>query len=216
VRPYYDADGVTIYHGDAREVAAWLAADVLVVDPPYGMEFVSAWTEARPIAGDADTATRDAILAAWGDRPAAVFGTWKVPRPPETRAVIVWDKTDGVGPGMGDLGSAFGTSHEEVYLLGEWPKQAKRRGSVIRTACGMGSLTTAIGHPTPKPIGPMEQIIAAAPPGVIADPCCGSGSTLVAAKNLGRRAIGVELHERYCEVAATRLSQGVLDLGGVA
>ena len=218
MKPYYRDDSVTLYHGDCLEITAWLEADVLVTDPPYGMSFVSArTTQKRPIANDADSDVRDAALASWGARPAAVFGTWRVERPKSVTQVLVWDKSDGVGPGMGNLSAAFGTSHEEVYLCGDWAKRGARQGSVIRTSCAMGNpygLVARTGHPTPKPVGLMEIIVAAAPDGVIADPFAGSGSTLVAARNQGRKAIGVELEERYCEIIAKRLDQMCLDFGG--
>lgn len=215
MRPYFESGGIVLYHGDCREVRSWLDADVLITDPPYGMRFVSAHSDTkRPIAGDEDAAARDAVLALWGDlRPAAVFGTWKVPRPIGTRHRLIWDKQDGTGAGMGDLDAIFGNSDEEIYLLGEWKRgERARQPNVLRTSSGQAYLATSIGHPTPKPVDLMERLIRAAAPGVIADPFAGSGSTLVAAKNLGRRAIGIELDERYCEVAAERLRQEVLAL----
>lgn len=215
MKPYYQDDLVTLYHGDCRDIDAWTAADVLVSDPPYGMAFVSSkTTQRRVIANDTTTEVRDSMLAMWGShRPAAVFGTWKVARPADTKHRLIWDKQDGSGCGMGDLDAAFGNSEEEIYLLGDWPRNGRpRQPNVLRTSSGMAHLATTIGHPTPKPVDLMERIIRAAPDGVIADPFAGSGSTLVAAKNLGRRAVGVELDERYCAIAAGRLRQEVLAL----
>jgi site-specific DNA-methyltransferase (adenine-specific) len=127
----------------------------------------------------------------------------------------VWDKTDGSGPGMGDILSVFGSSDEEIYIIGRrWPLKGtgtRRLGSVIRTRHSPSELTDRIGHPTPKPVGLMEVLIRAAPPGVIADPFAGAGATLIAARNLGRGAIGVEIDEHYCELAAKRLDQMALN-----
>jgi site-specific DNA-methyltransferase (adenine-specific) len=225
--PYYQDDHVTLYHGDCMEITQWVSADVLVTDPPYGMAFRSGQRTERidrqgqlsarfdKIAGDENPGIRDDALGMWGDRPAVVFGTWRIPRPSATRQVLIWHK-HGAGPGMGDLNSAFGTSHEEIYVLGKWERVARRRGSVITTESSPSALTSKIGHPTPKPVGVMEILIECAPPGVIADPFSGSGSTLLAARNLGRRAIGVELEEQYCEIIAKRLDQMSLDFGGAS
>lgn len=203
--PYYLDDFVSLWHGNCFHITDWLNTDVLVTDPPYGMNHQSGW-KPRAIAGDHDESARDAALAAWGDRPALVFGRWSVPRPAGVRARLIWDK--GEWPGMGDLGLPWGPSDEEVYVLGTgWV--GRREGTVIRGNRPTGD--AAADHPTPKPVSLMERLIAKCPPGTIADPFAGSGSTLVAAKALGRKSIGVELDERYCEIAANRLAQDVLD-----
>lgn len=189
---YYTDEFIELHHGSCLELQEWLAADVLISDPPYGMAYQSGQRTERmqKIANDGDAEVRDAALALWGDKPSAVFGTWKCPRPTSTQQLLVWHK-QGVGPGMGDLSLAFGTSHEEIYLTGRWEKRTKRRGSVITTDSSPSALTSRVGHPTPKPTYLMEVLISEAPPGVIADPFAGSGSTLIAARNLGRKAIGV-------------------------
>lgn len=189
---YYADELVELHHGSCLDNPEWLSGHVLVSDPPYGMAYQSGYRAERmeKIANDANTSVRDAALALWGDRPSAVFGTWRCPRPVGTQQLLVWHKK-GVGPGMGDLTLAFGTSHEEIYLAGRWEKRSKRRGSVITTDSSPSALTSRIGHPTPKPIYLMEVLISEAPPGTIADPFAGSGSTLIAARNLGRKAIGV-------------------------
>lgn len=204
---YYEDEHVTLYHGDClEEHREWLAADVLVTDPPYGMN--SALTRSAldvPIAGDHNTEVRDRALAAWGKKPAIVFGHWKKPRPNAIRHLGIWDK---VHMALGAASAPFATNHEEFYLLGEGKWSPGRRRTVIRVPNLLGG--SRPDHPTPKPIPLMEKLVEVAPPGVIADPFAGSGSTLVAARNLGRRAIGVEIEEKFCELIATRLSQGAL------
>lgn len=124
---------------------------------------------------------------------------------------MVWDKGD--WPGMGDLRIPWGPSYEMIYVLGDgeqWAKSgAKRGGSVVRC----DRLTGDTLHPNEKPVPLLMQLLRRMPPypaRLVADPFMGSGATLVAAKNLGWNAIGVELEERYCEVAAKRLAQEVL------
>lgn len=219
-KPYYEDDLVTLYHGDCREVTAWLEADVLVTDPPYGMSyrgFDGRNGERRhsvapaAIKGDLDTALRDEVLRLWGDRPALAFGTWRSARPKATRALVVWHKV-GAG-GMGDLSIPWLSTHEEIYVLGSG-FVGKRADAVLSYPPLMSADRERPNHPTPKPLPLMERLLATTA-GVVADPFAGSGSTLVAAKHVGRKAIGVELEERYCELAAQRLSQDTL-FGGVA
>ena len=215
---YYQDDLVTLYLGDCLEVPEWLQADVLVTDPPYGMAYVSNASKyagpSRKIAGDGTAEIRDRSLALWGaDRPAIVFGTWRVPRPEAVRQLVIWDKGD--SPGMGDLALPWGPSHEDIYVMGSGKFAGKRSGSVIRAQGYSAASHQRPNHPTPKPVALMEALIEKMPSGTIADPFAGSGATLVAARNLGRKVIGVELDEKYCEDIAKRLGQGAFDFSAL-
>jgi site-specific DNA-methyltransferase (adenine-specific) len=220
-RPYWQGDGITLYHGDCREVLDWLDADVLVTDPPYGRKYSPApgngtggkfhmGRGASGITGDEDTTTRDAALATWGGKLAIVFGDLTLPPPPGIKLTMVYRKPDTAGA-FGAMGG-FRRDAEAIYLLGPWTAGIGGKSSVLSSQSREFSLRIAqrYGHPHAKPVDVMETLIAACPPGVIADPFAGSGSTLVAARNQGRRAVGVEIDERYCEMAARRLDQGIL------
>ena len=213
---YYQDEHVTLYHGDCREITAWLDADVLVTDPPYGIDYQSGRrrdTLAASIVGDKDTTARDDVLAAWGDRPAVVFGTWRIPRPEGTRARLIWDTKGALG--MGDLTIPWKPSDQEIYVLGSG--FSGRRDTNVLTCAPVQSLAkNGRQHPHEKPVPLLERLLVKCPPGVVADPFAGSGSTLRAAANLGRKAIGVELDERYCEIIAKSLDQYALDFGGVS
>ena len=220
MKPYYEDDLVTLYHGDCLDEATWLSCDVLITDPPYGLNShlsqhsKSANRPRKAPAWDRNLEVRDRVLSLWGERPYAMFGS---PRridqaPPHREVPLIWDKGDMVA--SGDVTFPWRPTYELIYVAGAgW---SGYRGQAVIRSPHAPNIATEIGHPTPKPIGLMSELIAKAPAGSIADPFAGSGSTLVAAKALGRKAIGVELEERYAEIAARRLAQGVLDFGGVA
>jgi len=210
MKPYYDRDGITIYHGDCREILPHVAADVMVTDPPYGIAHESGWEgpfKGRQIANDNSLALRDYVLAQWDSRPAIVFGTWRVDRPACTRAVLVWDK--GPASGMGDLSFPWKGSWEEVYFIGDG-FSGRRDEGVLKGHSVVTWASKGRAHPNEKPVSLLANLIDKCPAGVIVDPFMGSGTTLRAAKDLGRKAIGIEIEERYCEIAAKRLAQGVL------
>lgn len=203
MKPYYEDDWVTLYHGDCLELAdLWTVADVLVTDPPYGMSYTSGRKSHMAIRGDQSLHVRDDALRVWGKKPALVFGTWKQPRPEGVRQLIVWDKRGGAGF-SGDLKMPWADITEEIYVLGSgWV------GGRIPAIYSVPTLPSSNrpNHPTPKPVPLMELLIEKCPPGLIADPFAGSGATLLAARNAGRKVIGVEMEEQYCRLIADRLS----------
>lgn len=215
--PYYEDDLVTLYHGDCREHRQWVNADILITDPPYGMNLRSNMGGEfgdLEIAGDGSLEIRDYVLQHWGTgKPALVFGRWSMPHPAGTKTVLTWEK--GNHTGMGDLNIPWSPTTEEIYVLGKWPTRTDvgRASATIAVNAPMPSKSQGRRHPTEKPLLLMQELVARCPYGIIADPFAGSGPTLVAAQLLGRRAIGVELEERYCEVIARRLSQQAFDFG---
>ena len=206
MKPYYQKNGITIYLGDCREILPSLPkVDLVLTDPPYGYSFASGWKSShrgKVIANDHGTTTRDEALALCGDIPAAVFGSWRVPPPAKARTALVWDK--GPASGMGDLSIPWKCSWEIVWICGAgWV--GRRDEGVLRGHTVVTWETKGRVHINEKPLTLMVALAAKGPPGIIFDPFMGSGTTLVAAKTLGRRAIGIEIEERYCEIAKARI-----------
>ena len=208
MRPYYEHAGVTIYHGDCREVLP-LVADVVVTDPPYGMpmhcdKFKHAKDGHQYWHGVEHAGTewmRNVIALGL---PTVLFGANAyASRLPDHPGWIVWDKqSDGFMQGSpAELAWTNYLTNLRMFRL-------NYRGFTMRD--------DPKSHPMQKPLALMRWVLALAetPTGVVLDPFAGSGTTLVAAKQLGRKAIGIELEEKYCEIAAKRLAQGALDLFG--
>jgi DNA modification methylase len=233
--PYYADDKVTLYLGDCREVTEWLAADVLVTDPPYGIGY-SAMPTGRgrnaqrsslmhaAIANDQSFTMAAEVIMLWGSRPMAVFANQEnlavthaaVSAATKRQRVVTWHKANRTGA----LGARW-LNDVEFAVVGVDKVLDHAVSAVITTRSNVGNPDwqgrgDVYLHPTQKSVGGMEELISACPPGAVADPCAGSGSTLVAARNLGRLAVGVELEERYCEIAARRLAQDCLALGALS
>ena len=243
--PYYSDEYVTLYHGDTLDtldaLGAELIVDAVVTDPPYasGSRLEAAKSSSgamlragrfadRPIELDQMTTTGFVwLMRAIGQavRPMLPDGgsflsfiDWRqwpnLVGALETcnyrvQGMVVWDK------GSMGLGNGFRAQHELICHA------SKGVPNIADKGCGnviTHPRQAPDDHPSPKPEPLMQRLIEVVtlPGQAVLDPFAGSGSTLVAAKRLGRKAIGVELEERYCEIAAKRLAQGVLDFGGVA
>jgi site-specific DNA-methyltransferase (adenine-specific) len=214
---YYQDDLVTLYHGDCLEITEWTRADVLVTDPPYGIAWSRpAWWSGKPggsvhagIKNDVNPEVRDFVLELWEDKPWAMFGSPLLVAP-KSKQVLVWQKPSNAGI-FGTI-AGFRRDWEAIFLGGSLGSSKAERSSILKSNAGsINSYLNGRGHPHTKPIDLMEDLIQAMPDGLLADPFAGSGSTLLAARNLGKKIIGVELDESYCELIAKRLSQSAFD-----
>lgn len=206
--PFYDADGIVIYCGDCGDVLPALPkADLVLTDPPYGMSFQSnhrAVKHAR-LAGD-DELPLDLIWLAISTANVAayVFCRWdNIPQMPKPKSVIAWVKNNW---SMGDLEHEHGRQWEACCFYPRTNHAFLKRIPDVIHADRTGNTL----HPTEKPIALLGTIIDATKCETVLDPFCGSGTTLVAAKLRGLRAVGIEINEEYCRSAVERLRQGVL------
>lgn len=210
--PYYEQDGIAIYHGDCRDLLPGLAADVLVTDP--------VWPNAHPdLIGQSD--------------PHALFREMLAVAPP-TERLVVWLGCQSdprflraidterwpflrscylsrAVPGYNGRCLVTG---DVLYAFGTWPESREGR-RVIPGECRVTSnAEKRQPHPCARNRCHADWVVEwwSDPADTILDPFAGTGTTLVAAKDAGRRAIGIEIEERYCEIAARRLDQTVLAL----
>jgi len=211
--PYYQDDAVTIYHADNRDILPYLApVDLVLTDPPYGIAYPTDYksrglarrANARdypPVHGDNEPFDPAPILAL--GLPTLLFGgNHFADRLPPSSGWVAWDKCRPL-----DLDQAMAELAWSNFIKGARVFRYRWNG-MIRD----GDETH--DHPTMKPAALWRWILSLrwTPPGTVLDPFMGSGTTLRAAKDLGRRAIGIEIEERYCEIAARRMAQSVLAL----
>jgi site-specific DNA-methyltransferase (adenine-specific) len=218
VKPYYQHKDITIYHGDCREILPQIGRlDLLLTDPPYELEAKGGGIGAKRkylsdikghIDGGFDISMLEAfpnwavfcgkqqlkeLLGATGNRVWSLV-TWNKPNPtplcfgnylPDTEYIV--------------------HAYQSGRLFGEYAHKSR---FIVHPA-----EQNDFAHPTVKPLAVMSKMIrlGSQEGELIIDPFSGSGSTLLAAKNLGRKAIGIEIEEAYCEIAAKRLSQEVFD-----
>jgi site-specific DNA-methyltransferase (adenine-specific) len=226
VKPYYEQSGATIYHGDCRDVLGDCGAvDLVLTDPPYGVTYQSNTGGHRgkePITNDGTRLSLALyrqvmpMIAAlppthvlWFTRWDAWPDVWMIlGQFFQIRGLLVWDKGT---PGMGDL-NHWGPSYELIASAGRGQTSGSRDQSVLTGFPGVPHLDR--NHPTEKPERLLSYLIWKLGASTVLDPFMGSGSTLVAAQASGCRSVGIEVDERYCEVAAKRLAQCSLFVAG--
>lgn len=244
ITPYYSDDLVTLYHGRCEDVLPFISGvDLVLTSPPYNLSdgrkpTGSTWKglengyashdDAMPhesyveqqhlVLGHCWNALSDTGAIYYQHKPLISRGARKfelrtpfelIPTDMPIRQIITWDR-----------GSGFIRTHVHYVPRYEWIIVLARDGFRISTLdvddLWRIPFETGGEHPAPFPLALASRAINSTHPGLVLDPFAGSGTTLRAAKDAGRPSIGIELSERYCEIAAKRLAQGVLDFGASA
>jgi site-specific DNA-methyltransferase (adenine-specific) len=220
VKPYYEDSSVTIFHGDCRDVLGdeecrkrYSSDDILVfTDPPYGVDYDGGTLVREKLEGDKTFECYDWLVPrlsrfegpAYVCCPDRALPTIVRLAGDSLRAVIVWRKRAQYGA----LSAHYKQANEFIaYIIPEGARSLWT-GPTTETTDWSHERPSKSLHPTEKPIALASRAIGNHSASLVLDPYAGSGSTLVAARDLHRRAIGIELQERYCEIAAERCRQG--------
>lgn len=227
--PYYDEDGITIYHGDCREVLPDLdltSVDTIIMDPPYSSGGYQESGKAGGSIGSRGSETialdnlstrgyqrllRSVFRHCWSVDEAFVFTDWRMwvhtsdameDAGWRVRNMLVWDK------GQMGMGMPWRNQHE-LIAYGK-----RTAGSIVSGKYGnvLNNPRANGFHPTEKPVDLIRRFLLNSEASTVLDPFMGSGPVARACQDLNRRYVGIELVEEYCAIAVQRLAQGVLAL----
>lgn len=226
MKPYYEHGGITIYHGDCREILRGLCSDVVIADPPYnaGKEYGEETDDRRDeaayskwmveVLNGCSDASMGNVLWFPGTRNVWRVSEWLARTTLKPLRMLAWHKKEFAGdkwrngPAMCWEPIIWASHATEP----KWNRIFGTGGRDLLVVNATHGNPYAEVHPCPKPIQVMRWLISLFAPqeGEVIFPFAGSGTGLKAAKDLGRKAIGIEIEEKYCEIAAKRLSQEVL------
>lgn len=218
MKPYYEDSAVKIFHGDCREILPTLdPVDLVITDPPYGIGFSEyeshedAPSEYLELLQKSIFEAEKLVNNGWicVFQAAKKCREWAAMFPREWRLIACAKNFVQILPNKGPI---WAVDYALIWPRGEVKQRGKGRDWHLAVTSNMS--TRPNGHPCPRPIDQMRFIVNSLSEEneTILDPFMGSGTTLVAAKNLGRKAIGIEIEEKYCEIAVKRLRQEVLPL----
>ena len=207
MKPYYEEKGIQIFCGDCREVLPELEiVDLVLTDPPYGVgenyaSFTDTPENVKALVGEAIPLARRI-----SKRMLLTCGTRQIHFYPPPDWILCWYNRAGSGRNPWGF-----TCWQPVLAYGPDPYLEKQLGS-RPDVLEHNETAEKNGHPCPKPMGFWKRLLergSVSGDDVVLDPFCGSGTTLRACKDSGRRVIGIDKEEKYCEITAKRLSQEV-------